>query len=1177
MIGQTAPFSGLQAEYGSRLAAGLLVAFEEANVGGGVQARNLTLFSLDDGYHANSSLVNFLALENQTLLLAGVCGSAINAALLPLVEGAGMPNVGPWTGAAVTRVPFRELVINVRPSMTDEMVVHAILLVQKLRVHRIACFYQNDVFGLTALSGITAALSHVGLQLVVTAPYTSGSTDIEAALTAIAGQSPPVQAVVMASLEAQSVEFLRRFRGDPRTDPNCAFLFTSGGVTAAFASKVEPRYWANLYFTHIVPPLNTPGLPIVAQFRTAAALYRPANLTVDHMMFEGYLDGRLIAEVLKGIPGEVTRQTFLDELYNTRLYALGGLLAGLYSRNFSGCDRVVCDSNIGLRSVFPATLDPATGEMSYNASLGSYSYPVTELSFPVTGVVRPLLFGQLLPTDDPVWRRVAEVIGQQLQGAFAALNAAGGVEGRPAQLIQQWYSGDPAPQAAALTDRYAPLALVGSVVEQSSSLAASAAAQIGTYQTAPPATYAAFNPAEVSVQASLPLELMALAAFACKLGQPVHLRAPATAAGQAALQAMVQSLHSLQQQPASSLAFGSAADALRGLSAGTVIAVGSNADVQAWFLALAALPQLRLLVPSPGVLHLRTSLNLTDYPQSSRLHYPSMFGTGSAVSGAGPLDAALYGRLLGALLTAVLDKAGNASLAYTTTEEVLSALYGSQYNLNGVTLGPYYAASCAGDPAAAGCECSEGVRQITVLATTGSAQPGTLAYGLSACRVAYADLIVAPEAGLWYVGVIVGVGGGGVVAGLLGWWLVRRGQRDNSAAPKSGKEPFCIIFTDIQASTYLWATVPDVMAGALHVHHTLIRRLLAKHRLYEVKTIGDSFMCATRSPRQAVEFGLHLQRELFACDWGTDRIDTAYLLQQHGEKGKWSGSHGGWNGLRVRVGIHYGQGEVYLDPVSKGYDYYGTVVNTAARVEAVCHGGQVCVTQAVYDAMKGEFPEADILDLGGHVLRGLTEPVHLYQLMPPELSARAFPPLRLEYAATVEVSKRPPTDLSGAAPHARAAVVPVGDMGASVNSVAASQSASAAQSASLTAATWVEYHPMVRSGQLTPEDLAVRYCTVLTALGTLLETQTQRVRESSLRAYCERLHVRYSGCEGGCLEETLAGVVQRVLPAALSAVGRHPQVPHRGPSSAQLRRRSGSLEVSTPVSHRHVTAELQPV
>lgn len=26
-----------------------------------------------------------------------------------------------------------------------------------------------------------------------------------------------------------------------------------------------------------------------------------------------------------------------------------------------------------------------------------------------------------------------------------------------------------------------------------------------------------------------------------------------------------------------------------------------------------------------------------------------------------------------------------------------------------------------------------------------------------------------------------------------------------------------------------------------------------------------------------------------------------------------------WNGLRVRIGIHYGLGEIKLDPVSQGY------------------------------------------------------------------------------------------------------------------------------------------------------------------------------------------------------------------------------------------------------------------
>ena len=52
-----------------------------------------------------------------------------------------------------------------------------------------------------------------------------------------------------------------------------------------------------------------------------------------------------------------------------------------------------------------------------------------------------------------------------------------------------------------------------------------------------------------------------------------------------------------------------------------------------------------------------------------------------------------------------------------------------------------------------------------------------------------------------------------------------------------------------------------------------------------------------------------------------------------------------WNGLRVRIGMHYGYGDIKLDPTTKGYDYYGTVVNTAARIESVCHGGQIGISQ----------------------------------------------------------------------------------------------------------------------------------------------------------------------------------------------------------------------------------------
>eukprot|EP00667_Euglena_gracilis_P011209 EG_transcript_11439 len=436
VIGQTAPFSGLQAEYGTRLAAGLRAAFAEANKAGGVQGRNLTLLALDDGYRVNASLANFPLLSSQALLLTSVYGSAINGALLPLMLASGTPGVGPYTGAAVTRFPFHEEMVNVRASYTDEMVVQAILLVERLRVHRVACFYQNDAFGLTARNGMAAALQYVGLRLVVAASYPTNTLDIEAALAAIAGQSPPVQAVVMASLEEQNVKFLTLFRQDNRTDPNCTFLFISAGVTAAFAARIGTPLWPDLYFTHVVPPLDHPSLPVVTEFQRAAALAMPPGLAPDHLSFEGYINGRLIAQVLRGIPGALSRPAFLEQLYSTRLFAFGGLLAGLYSRNFTGCEQVVCASSIGLRAIFPATLHPVTGAMHYDPALGHYTYPITELSFPVTQIVRPLLFGQLLPLDDPVWRGVAEAIGRALQAAFAAVTAAGGVDGRPVQLVQ---------------------------------------------------------------------------------------------------------------------------------------------------------------------------------------------------------------------------------------------------------------------------------------------------------------------------------------------------------------------------------------------------------------------------------------------------------------------------------------------------------------------------------------------------------------------------------------------------------------------------------------------------------------------------------------------------------------------------------------------------------------------
>jgi class 3 adenylate cyclase/ABC-type branched-subunit amino acid transport system substrate-binding protein len=233
--------------------------------------------------------------------------------------------------------------------------------------------------------------------------------------------------------------------------------------------------------------------------------------------------------------------------------------------------------------------------------------------------------------------------------------------------------------------------------------------------------------------------------------------------------------------------------------------------------------------------------------------------------------------------------------------------------------------------------------------------------------------------------------------------------RNNNNAPKDGSKPFAIVFTDIESSTALWARSPEVMSDAVELHHEIIRRCLAGNGGYEIKTLGDSFMVAFASCQKAVDFAADVQAGLFAAEWpGKTELDDDYDDLYHDLfKGKPSpaGRHGDarlWNGLRVRIGVHYGMGNVTKDEVTLGYDYYGTVVNTAARVEAAANGGQIVVTDAVLQALAAPETEFAVTALGEHPLKGLDAPTVLHQLVPAALGDRTFGALRTGAAATVK-------------------------------------------------------------------------------------------------------------------------------------------------------------------------------
>jgi len=228
--------------------------------------------------------------------------------------------------------------------------------------------------------------------------------------------------------------------------------------------------------------------------------------------------------------------------------------------------------------------------------------------------------------------------------------------------------------------------------------------------------------------------------------------------------------------------------------------------------------------------------------------------------------------------------------------------------------------------------------------------------------------------------------------------------RDVNNAPKTGT--IALLFTDIEDSTVLWDTDKQAMGKALEIHHNVIRTCIDKFLAYEVKTVGDAFMIAVNSADKAILLANNIQLALLNADWPLElaRMPSSCVAYFPQPRKKKDPPKLMFSGLRVRIGIHLGQhsiqpsrGEessdiqVIYDEVTKGFDYYGQVVNITARVGDVGFGGQTVITKEVYDALsEGVKIRSSYLHIGSLSLRGVQNPMSVHSCLPQELKDRRF-------------------------------------------------------------------------------------------------------------------------------------------------------------------------------------------
>ena len=189
-----------------------------------------------------------------------------------------------------------------------------------------------------------------------------------------------------------------------------------------------------------------------------------------------------------------------------------------------------------------------------------------------------------------------------------------------------------------------------------------------------------------------------------------------------------------------------------------------------------------------------------------------------------------------------------------------------------------------------------------------------------------------------------------------------------------------IVFTDIKGSTICWEKAPEGMRFGLKIHNTTIRELITRHKGYEVKTIGDSFMVSFPSVKDAVDFSLQTHENLNNANWPEELLDVSVA-----ERSK----DGMWAGLCVRIGIHFGDVDIETNLVTGRKDYFGPTVNKASRLEAACIPGSVAVSDEV--AMAYDKTCTDLVprvDMGNVCLKGLAGHTHVNLFLPHSLKER---------------------------------------------------------------------------------------------------------------------------------------------------------------------------------------------
>jgi TolB-like protein/Tfp pilus assembly protein PilF len=140
------------------------------------------------------------------------------------------------------------------------------------------------------------------------------------------------------------------------------------------------------------------------------------------------------------------------------------------------------------------------------------------------------------------------------------------------------------------------------------------------------------------------------------------------------------------------------------------------------------------------------------------------------------------------------------------------------------------------------------------------------------------------------------------------------------------------------------------------MYRAVVEEAISSHRGHIFSSAGDGVIAEFPSIVEAIRCAIEIQNEI------AERNASVPDKQQ----------------MLFRIGVNLG------DVICEDNNLYGTGVNVAVRLQQMAEPGGICISQTVYDQVR-KIVEIPFQDIGERRLKNISDPVHVYRILPSPL------------------------------------------------------------------------------------------------------------------------------------------------------------------------------------------------